>query len=98
MIMATRVGDMGTLRFLLAVAVATAHSGCFSGNFCLMRGDLAVQIFYIISGFLIALILHEKYDRTQTWLFYSNRALRIYVPYLFVWAICLAGIVPIVHV
>src|SRR5215472_9343580 len=89
---------MGTLRLLLALAVVANHSGCFGGSYCLMRGGLAVQLFYVISGLLIALILHEKYDRSKTWLFYSNRALRIYVPYLFVWTLCLAAIIPFKHV
>ena len=42
---------------------------------------MAVTCFYIVSGFLITLILNEKYmDNIKA--FYINRGLRIYVPYL----------------
>jgi peptidoglycan/LPS O-acetylase OafA/YrhL len=54
-----------------------------------MDAGMAVQCFYIVSGFLISLVLSQKYDaRTAEglWLFYSNRALRIFVPY---WSFCL---------
>jgi peptidoglycan/LPS O-acetylase OafA/YrhL len=45
---------------------------------------MAVQCFYMVSGFLISLVLSGKYDaRTSVGLklFYTNRALRIFVPY-----------------
>jgi peptidoglycan/LPS O-acetylase OafA/YrhL len=83
---------MGTLRFLLALAVALVHGGSVYG-YRIMGGQQAVQIFYIISGFLITLILNRKYEPTArgNWLFYSNRAARIFVPY---WVI-LAGAVAV---
>ncbi len=49
---------------------------------------MAVQCFYMISGFLISLVLSHKYDPSTAEgrrLFYSNRALRIFVPY---WSFC----------
>lgn len=75
---------MGTLRLILAVAVVMTHGGCVR-QYCVYPADGAVQIFFIISGFLITMILTEKY-KGRLWLFYSNRALRIYVPYLCVFA------------
>jgi peptidoglycan/LPS O-acetylase OafA/YrhL len=43
---------------------------------------VSVQCFYIISGFLIALILNEKYvGPGEKYLFYSNRFLRIFPLY-----------------
>lgn len=78
---------MGTLRLLLAIAVAMTHGGCVH-QYCLYPADNAVQIFFIISGFLITMILTKKYQG-RLWLFYSNRALRIYVPYLSVFAVAL---------
>lgn len=69
---------MGTLRALLAIAIVLNHSGGIAG-YHLIVGQLAVQEFYVISGFLITHILLTKYD--SLWLFYSNRALRIFVPY-----------------
>src|SRR5258708_13406349 len=53
-----------------------------------MNGRMAVQCFYMISGFLISLVLSQKYDPSTAEgrrLFYSNRALRIFVPY---WSFC----------
>jgi peptidoglycan/LPS O-acetylase OafA/YrhL len=42
-------------------------------------GRAAVQMFYLISGFYMALILNEKYRRpTATGIFYSNRFLRLW--------------------
>ena len=82
---------MGLLRFMLALAVASGHaSGFFDADiYPKMTGSHAVQVFYIISGFLIALILSGKYADTRegNWIFYSNRAVKIYVPYLAILAV-----------
>ncbi len=45
-------------------------------------------MFYVISGFLITYILSGKYsaDARGRWIFYTNRALKIFVPYLAVLA------------
>jgi peptidoglycan/LPS O-acetylase OafA/YrhL len=76
---------MGLLRFMLALAVASGHASGFFGAHIYPKvpGSHAVQIFYMISGFLIALILSGKYADTPqgNWIFYSNRAVKIYVPY-----------------
>jgi peptidoglycan/LPS O-acetylase OafA/YrhL len=77
---------MGTLRLILATAVVLNHSGSIFG-YWITYGGVAVQIFYMISGFLMALILCEKYGPDQNWLFYSNRFLRIYAPYFIVLAV-----------
>ena len=45
----------------------------------------------------MALVLSEKYDPENKWLFYSNRALRIFVPYLFVLAVSLLAVFPFVY-
>ena len=74
---------MGTFRFLLALSVALSHFGTVWG-YHIMNGRMAVQCFYMISGFLISLVLSHKYDPSTAdgrRLFYSNRALRIFVPY-----------------
>jgi peptidoglycan/LPS O-acetylase OafA/YrhL len=69
--------DMGAMRFLLALSVVLAHSG----ERGLVGGQVAVQLFYMISGFLISYILlnNRKYDDTK-W-FYINRFLRIFPAY-----------------
>ena len=54
---------MGLFRLLLALAVVAAHAGPAFGLdwLALTGGPLAVQIFYVISGFYMALVLNEKY-------------------------------------
>jgi peptidoglycan/LPS O-acetylase OafA/YrhL len=82
---------LGTIRFLLALAVVCAHVGKLP--FTVQLGSLlAVQSFYIISGFLIALVWTNKYEGSPNglFLFYSNRAARIYVVY---WAVVVISIV-----
>jgi peptidoglycan/LPS O-acetylase OafA/YrhL len=81
---------MGMLRFWLALAVAIGHTTSIFGFSWQppLLGGRAVQMFYVISGFLITLILSGKYaaDARGRWIFYTNRALKIFVPYLAVLA------------
>jgi peptidoglycan/LPS O-acetylase OafA/YrhL len=73
---------MGTLRFILAISVAYGHAGDFFG-FPFIPGDTAVQSFYAISGFYMALVLNEKYRLgSSTYsLFISNRFMRLFPVY-----------------
>lgn len=83
---------MGLLRFLLATAVIAEHSTPIFG-LSLTGGHLAVRLFFIISGFYMALILSTKYTKNRPrryWLFISNRFLRIYPTYYVVLFLCLA--------
>jgi peptidoglycan/LPS O-acetylase OafA/YrhL len=81
---------MGMLRLWLALAVAIGHTNSIFGFSWRpdLSGGRAVQMFYVISGFLITLILSGKYsaDLHGRWVFYTNRALKIFVPYLAVLA------------
>ena len=79
---------MGLFRLLLAVAVLLQHvSGC---TYVMTGGTTSVQTFYVVSGFFIAMILEGKYNRRdQLWLFYSNRALRIFATY---WLFAVAAV------
>src|SRR5262245_39940720 len=73
---------MGLMRFLLAMAVVVGHIGPSASDFALLPGNLAVEVFFSISGFYMSLILTGKYhDRTT---FYVNRFLRLYPVYLIV--------------
>jgi peptidoglycan/LPS O-acetylase OafA/YrhL len=74
---------MGTLRFILAISVAYGHAGDFLG-FPLIPGDTAVQSFYAVSGFYMALVLNEKYrPGSSTYsLFISNRFFRLFPVYV----------------
>lgn len=73
---------MGFLRFLLALSVIVAHSKPLFG-IELIPGYLAVESFFIISGFYMALVLKEKYFKINNYykLFITNRFLRIYPLY-----------------
>ncbi len=72
---------MGSLRLILALSVAIGHVPGLTVP-VMTGGAVSVQCFYIISGFLIALILNEKYVGPQhRYLFYSNRFLRIFPLY-----------------
>ena len=76
------ITNMGLLRFLLALSVVIDHTGPIFG-YHLISGKMAVQTFFILSGFYMALILNEKYvhQKNAFWLYISNRFLRIYPLY-----------------
>jgi peptidoglycan/LPS O-acetylase OafA/YrhL len=73
---------MGVIRFLLALAVIVAHSSAIFG-IKLVGGEVAVQTFFIVSGFYMALILTEKYvgEKSSFYLFITNRLLKLYPIY-----------------
>jgi peptidoglycan/LPS O-acetylase OafA/YrhL len=56
---------MGTLRTLLAISVVFAHSF----GFVFVGGRNAVQLFYMISGFLISFVIVEKKHINPPWIF-----------------------------
>src|SRR3954451_14766869 len=69
---------MGSLRLYLALSVVLAHFGIPLG---FPTSDVAVQSFFVISGFYMALVLNEKYGPGCYWLFISNRLLRLWPTY-----------------
>lgn len=80
---------MGILRLLLALSVVIAHSAPVYG-YRMTGGVRAVQGFYLISGFYMALILNEKYvGRGAIRAFYRNRFLRLFPGY---WIILIATV------
>lgn len=75
---------MGLMRFIFAISVVIAHVGPLYG-FTLIGGKIAVQSFFILSGFYMSLILENKYHRPNGYmLFIRNRILRIYPAYFVV--------------
>lgn len=77
---------MGVLRLLLAIAVIIAHCSALP----MLRpvsGSVAVEAFFIISGFYMSLILQEKYNKKPYRLFITNRLLRLYPVY---WGVLIA--------
>ena len=80
---------MGALRLLLALSVMLSHAGGFFG-FQLAGGAFAVVIFFMVSGFLMQLVLTTRYDPIKDLkLFYGNRLLRIFPLY---WATLLSSL------
>ena len=73
---------MGLLRILLALSVIINHSENFFG-LRFIGGKLAVEAFFIISGFYMAMVLSEKYSRIEKpyFSFISGRFLRLYPVY-----------------
>ncbi len=66
------------LRFVLAFAVLLSHTGVLAWAHA---GNLAVQVFFALSGWLIGSILCRT-ERGELSRFYFNRATRIWIPYL----------------
>ncbi|MBU0663426.1 MAG: acyltransferase [Proteobacteria bacterium] len=85
----------GIYRFILTVMVLVAHLASPVVNW---MGVYAVFCFYLLSGYLMTLILNERYgfDITGLRRYAVNRILRIYPPYLFIFiiAIMVAGLIP----
>jgi peptidoglycan/LPS O-acetylase OafA/YrhL len=80
---------MGFLRILLSIAVVIEHSASVFG-WRLLPGNAAVEAFFIISGFYMALILNEKYTgAVSNFLFFRNRFLRLFPIY---WVVLLITI------
>ncbi len=78
---------MGALRLLLALAVVLDHAGPL-GGLRMTGGLVAVETFFVISGFYMALVLNRKYvGPGDTAKFYVNRFLRIFPAY---WLVQLA--------
>ena len=79
---------MGALRLLLAASVVAAHTAVWPHAFSGVGGVVAVETFFVISGFYMTLVLTETYKGRKKQ-FYLNRFLRIYPEY---WAIALLSI------
>ncbi len=81
----------GFLRFYLAWMVVITHISTVLGHV----GGFAVFSFYILSGYLMTLIMNDKYKYNMQGFkkYLLNRFLRIYPPYLFVAIITLIGII-----
>lgn len=67
---------LGVIRFLLSFCVIAFHLTASIPNI----GLLSVNFFYVISGFLITLVLHETYN-FKFMPFATNRFLRLYPAY-----------------
>jgi len=74
---------MGVFRLFLALSVLLGHTrghGFFGLSF--VYPEIAVQTFFMISGFYMALVLNEKYNQPgQYTVFLKQRFLRLYPTY-----------------
>ena len=70
---------MGLLRVILAMMVVFAHRGPIGGAGWVLHGGafFAVKAFFMVSGFYMALILHDRYRRLPVRDFYLSRLLRL---------------------
>jgi len=75
---------MGILRLFLAFCVVNIHGKLLGVN--LFPADAAVQAFYVISGFYMAMVLNEKYNHPSVSYadFILSRVLRIAPAYFLV--------------
>jgi peptidoglycan/LPS O-acetylase OafA/YrhL len=75
---------MGLIRFALALSVVFWHIR--GAPFHLMNAAVAVTLFFIISGFYMAMVINGKYAKGEPehWIrtFYLARFWRLYPPYL----------------
>ncbi len=80
---------MGLLRLLLAVSVVLFHTN--ASGFQLVGGGVAVESFFIISGFYMSLVLDKKYTgvNDRYTLFLGNRLLKLFPAY---WTVLLLTI------
>ena len=86
---------MGLIRLLLALAVVLVHSPFPPWSRSpMIGGNIAVEAFFVISGFYMELVLTTTYRGTQgrpgTLLFWTSRLLRIYPTYWILAACMLA--------
>jgi peptidoglycan/LPS O-acetylase OafA/YrhL len=78
---------MAGVRLILALCVVLVHLQWYFpqvlNGYTILDGLTAVQSFFMISGFYMALIIEEKYGKTNRpyLLYITNRALRIYPIY-----------------
>lgn len=77
---------MGLFRLVLAFCVVLSHG--LNVPIPAAGADIAVQTFYIVSGFYMGLVLTEKYSHFSS--YFTNRLLRLYPAYLVVLAATLA--------
>jgi peptidoglycan/LPS O-acetylase OafA/YrhL len=80
---------VGVLRLLLAISVVLDHSSSIAGQ-QLVGGRTAVECFFVISGFYMALVLENRYGRLgrRCWrVFMAARLGKLWPTYLLVLAV-----------
>ena len=82
---------MGFLRVLLAMMVVFSHRGQIGHAGWVLQGGaiFAVKAFFIVSGFYMALVIHDRYYKLPVWDFYASRLLRLLPAYWVIGALTL---------
>ncbi len=78
---------MGVIRLYLALVVIIYHARAGGAYF---DGVYAVMLFFVISGFCMALVLNRKYTEANPSRFYVARFLRLWPTYAIVFAVILS--------
>ena len=73
---------MGIFRLFLSLVVVRSHMASFSFMNGMIGSDIAVQSFFMISGFYTTMILKTKYSSAGS--FWINRILRLYPIYFLI--------------
>ena len=72
---------MGLLRLFLALSVIAGHASSTVFSFQGVGALYAVNFFFIISGFYMAMILNGKYEDKTSIQFYKSRVFRLFPTY-----------------
>jgi peptidoglycan/LPS O-acetylase OafA/YrhL len=85
---------LGLLRILLAISVLSGHSPSPLAHLRWLDATLAVEVFFVISGFYMQLVLSTRYTKAKlgkTWVsqFYKARYFRLLPTYL-AWSLIVA--------
>jgi len=78
---------MGTLRLALALVVVVFHLRLLAGGPLEAAGGGAVQVFFLLSGFTMALVLGTRHQAGGLRAFYAGRLLRLLPAFLAVQAL-----------
>jgi peptidoglycan/LPS O-acetylase OafA/YrhL len=95
----SRIAGLDFLRAVAVLLVIADHSGLHKiGPLAVFDGGFGVEIFFVLSGFLITTLLYDDFDRSGSvhlGTFYRNRAARLlpaFYAYLIVGALLLIGL------
>lgn len=82
---------MGLLRLFLALSVIAGHAQTTVFGFSGMDAWYAVDFFFIISGFYMAMVLDGRYKESSNLQFYKSRIYRLFPAYYVGLAVCFAA-------
>jgi peptidoglycan/LPS O-acetylase OafA/YrhL len=81
--------NMGILRLFLALSVISGHATTTVFGVRGIGAYYAVNAFFVISGFYMAMVLNGKYKDLRPYAFYKSRALRLFPAYYIGLLLCI---------